>query len=98
MPRSKKKRTRRASPAEAYWNHRVVRREYAYGEVDFTIHEAHYEAGKTRPHLITVNGVVPYGESIVELRATLLRMLRALDKPMLRYEEFVDGKSREQGD
>jgi len=80
-PRSKKK-----LPA-MYWNHRVIK----YPNGDFGIHEAFYEKSKT-PHSITLDAVSLYGESIGALKETLERMLRALEKPSLRYRKYVKKK------
>lgn len=71
------------------WNHRVVRKEYTYPdgyvEVSYGIHEVFYVEGETSL-AFTTNPVAPVGESVEELRITLERMLRALDKPVIDYE------------
>lgn len=68
------------------WNHRVVKRIYPEpsGETFYQIHEAYY--GLEDKPLITTEPKALVGESIDELRETLQRMLRALDKPVLDYE------------
>jgi CBS-domain-containing membrane protein len=72
------------------WNNRVVRRTYPH-EVVYAIHEVHYT--DYVPHSVTVDPVPVAGESVDQLRNTLERMLRALDKPVLDYHE--DFKSPE---
>jgi hypothetical protein len=68
-----------------HWNHRVVRRVYKY-EIEYSIHEAYYGLNKDDKPSITTESIAPYGESMAELRETLQRMLKALDKPVLDYE------------
>lgn len=76
-------------PSNSYWNHRVVRRKYApSNETLFEMHEAFYEGGRVTPNNITLTAVNVYGHTVAEMRQTLLRMLRALKKPVLRYEKF----------
>lgn len=75
------------------WNHRVVR----YNKRLLAIHEAFYYSSKPpdhsvtwgRPNQLTLNGVMVVGSSKKELRETLLRMLRALDKPVLRFKDYA---------
>ena len=87
------KKKRRKPPSGDYWNNRVVRYEYprkvGKPEVLFEIHEAHYTGGKRRPYAITREGATVIGETKAQLRETLKRMLRCLDAPTLRYEDFV---------
>lgn len=70
-----------------HWNHRVVRREHVdTGEVTFAIHEAHYDEVKVEA--VTSEPIDVSGESVDDLRWVLEHMLKALDKPVLNYEEF----------
>ena len=70
------------------WNHRVVKRTYPEpsGETFYQIHEAYYGLNGSGKPSITVDPMYAIGESVDELRETLQRMLRALDKPVLDYE------------
>lgn len=72
------------------WNHRIVRRVRKYGDcwhTEFAIHEAYYDEGG-RPEHITKNPCEVWGESVEELRETFQLMLKALDAPVLNYEDF----------
>jgi len=73
------------------WNHRVVEHDghAPSAGAQLAIHEAHYPPGATEPNLITTGPVAIWGSSKKELRETLRRMLRALDKPTLRMSTFV---------
>jgi hypothetical protein len=65
------------------WNHRVIRHE-ENGEVWYAIHECFYEKPDDDSNLSwTENEIAPIGETVDELRETLERMLKALDKPIL---------------
>lgn len=70
------------------WNYRVVRRE-RFGEDAFGIHEAYYDHDK-RVWAITVNAVEPYGDTLVELHDSLVRMLRALSRPVLDHDAIPE--------
>ncbi len=89
---------KRKKVPEHFWNHRVVRqtvaRSEAESETSLAIHEAHYTAkkSKTVPELITVDPVGVWGENKKELKDTLKRMMRSLDKPVLEYTKFVKDK------
>ncbi|TXH11808.1 MAG: hypothetical protein E6R04_00920 [Spirochaetes bacterium] len=72
---------------DMYWNHRVIQ----YPNGHFGIHEAHYEKSST-PNLITLDAVSIYGESLEEVKQTLERMLRALEKSPLKYRKYVKKK------
>lgn len=76
-----------------HWNHRVVRRVFHPGtdkeQVDYAIHEAHYnEKGASSGRCsITLDPVaVSSSEGLEGLRWVLTKMLEALDKPVLDYE------------
>ena len=58
-----------------------------YGEF-YSIHEAYYNKGNDKARSITETSVLPVGEDVKELRWILERMLEALDKPVLDYEDF----------
>ena len=65
------------------WNYRVVERDDT-----FAIYEAYYDDAGTVIS-ITAEPVAPLGESLEELRADLEHYRRALDAPVLRYEDVV---------
>ena len=67
------------------WNHRLMKMKD--GEDDFyQIHEVYYDKeGNVVSY--TKNGVTVGGNDIEEVKWVLLEMLKALDKPVLDYEE-----------
>lgn len=68
------------------WNHRVYRRTFPNGEVEYGIHEAFYDSpSEEPPGSYTVEAVGVVGDSIEELRDTLHRMLQCLEKPVLDF-------------
>lgn len=76
------------------WNYRVMRRVYPAekcidGEdyIYYTIHEVYYNLNKEDPEALSwsTNPEWPQAESIEELRDQLMKMLAALDKPVLEY-------------
>ncbi len=65
------------------WNYRVINRDDT-----FAIYEAYYDdAGNVIS--ITAEPVAPLGESLAELRADLEHYRKALDEPVLRYEDVA---------
>lgn len=76
------------------WNHRVVRRDFGGGEVHYSIHEVYYDEPNGPPRSCTMEPVAPYAESVEKndedqgLRWVLERMLAALDKPVLDWDEI----------
>lgn len=90
-----KKKTKKAkkSDTEFHWNHRVVR--YPAGELG--IHEAHYHGRRVKvPNVITMHPIAVVGANKKELKETLERMLRCLDKPVLLYKKFVKAEKEKQ--
>lgn len=69
-----------------YWNHRVVKRRYPTGEVEFAIHETFYNIGMEPGVSITTEAVAACAETVEGLRETLQKMLASLGKPVLDYE------------
>lgn len=69
------------------WNYRVVRKRTATGEIVFGIHEVYYD-GSGNPAFCSDGSIEPGGESIRDLRANLTNMLKALNKPILKFEDF----------
>jgi len=73
------------------WNHRVIRKEYpeaALDKVFYQIHEVYYDK-EGNPELVTKEPIRFMEISTDELRETLERVLRALDKPVLDYSSFT---------
>ena len=76
------------------WNYRVVSRPFPYSPDtgrEYGIHEAYYNDGETEPHSITTDAVevcCDEEEGVEVLREILKRMLKALDKPIVRYEDI----------
>ena len=66
------------------WNYRVMKQVFD-GDDFLQIHEVYYD--KKNKKSWTVNGVTVAGESIEELRDVLNKMLEALDKEILDYED-----------
>jgi hypothetical protein len=59
-------------------------------EVRFAIHETYYEGDK--PTAITTDAMKPYGETLEELKSDLEKMVVALDKPVLEWEDFKNNE------
>ncbi len=72
------------------WNYRVIRSKskspFDPGDI-YAIHEVYYDDAR-RPDGVTESPIAPYGHSVRELREVLHRMLRALDKKVMDYDEF----------
>ena len=74
------------------WNYRVVRKNVYMGktinpEVQFGIHETYYNS-EDKPTAITTDHMRPYGETLEELKSDLEKMVAALEKPVLNWEDF----------
>ena len=79
------------------WNYRVLVREYPQTQEDvFAIHEVYYDENDA-PGSCTVNPVAPIGDSLEELKGVLQMYATALEKPVLRYEEFQGDTLRNRG-
>lgn len=74
------------------WNYRVIRQKVIVDDEEFdsfAIHEVYYdEDGK--PGSITSDPVEPSGQTLQELGEDLRRMVAALNKPVLEYDDFND--------
>ena len=81
------------------WNNRVVKREWkrADGSVEicYQIHEVFYDKKGAKPDMISIDATAALGETLLELREDLERMLKAVnltisdDKvDVLNYEDF----------
>lgn len=76
-----------------HWNYRVVLREYADGrDAQYQIHEAYYD-DDVNVEAITEDPVPVTAESLEKLAEELQWMARALEAPILRYED-VGGEER----
>ena len=70
-----------------HWNYRVVVREHSDGrEAQYQIHEAYYD-DDVRVEAITEDPVPVTAESLEELAEELRWMARALEAPVLKYED-----------
>jgi len=73
-----------------HWNHRVMRHNAGTEDEYFAIHEVYYDLkdddGK-KETVWTKDPVRVSGETVEELRETLERMLRALDTPVMEYND-----------
>lgn len=67
-----------------HWNNRLVRHKTEHEEY-FTIHEVFYN-DKEEIMGMTENPIAPHGDSVEEIKETLERMLRALDKEPLDFD------------
>jgi len=72
------------------WNHRVVRYQtrnlFGDPDVGFAIHEVYYDKDGN-VQAMTSEAVRPWGDTKDELRLELMRMLEALNKPDLDYND-----------
>lgn len=78
------------------WNYRVVRKRVYMGktmesEIVYGIHETYYN-DEDKPTAITTDQMRPYGETLEELKSDLDKMVTALEKSVLNWEDF---KNRE---
>lgn len=72
----------------SHWNHRVVRR-IVGDETQLGIHETYYDdAGKVRAISSEPDGIV--SDSIHGLQVQLGWMLKALDQPVLEYDQIPE--------
>lgn len=81
------------------WNHRVVKREWkrADGSVEicYQIHEVFYDKKGDKPDMVSSDATAALGETLLELREDLERMVRAVtvaicddNVDVLNYEDF----------
>lgn len=76
------------------WNYRVLVRECPETEEEvYAVHEVYYDDSGI-PGSCTVNPVAPIGESLDELKTVLQMYSTALEKPLMRYEDFQRDTSR----
>lgn len=74
------------------WTYRVVRRVFPDTQETLVgIHEAYDKGDINEPDSITVDAVAAVSESEEGLREVLTRMLKALERPTLKWEDFPTG-------
>lgn len=73
------------------WNHRVLKHKGYNGEEYYAIHEVFYSMDGLGTKAWTENPTEIVGESIEDIRETLLRMLDCLDKEVIVCEEENSG-------
>jgi hypothetical protein len=78
------------------WNYRVVRTNHLldYPEKDgnrvvpeYKIHECYYD-DEGKPLFVTEHGTFPGGRTLAELKSDLKNYVKALESPVLKYEDF----------
>lgn len=76
------------------WNYRLVRVKYARtGTSHVEVREVYYDEEGT-PYMVTDRGIFAKGETKAEVRRDLTRMQAALRKPVLNYQDIVNGRKR----
>ena len=66
-----------------FWNYRAIKR-----KDELAIYEVYYRSGKIE--MISTDPIYPSGESLVELKEDILLMQKALNKPVLDYDQVTD--------
>ena len=73
------------------WNFRVlVKRTEGYNNIDeeqYGIHEVYYDDNGI-PHSCTETACDPYGETVEELKDSMIQMMGALVKPTMEYDDI----------
>lgn len=78
-----------------HWNYRIVKKVTKHNDPSlgasedtwFGIHEVYYDA-EGHPEVCSEEPIEPFGESVEEVRESLKMMMKALDKPVLDYDEI----------
>jgi hypothetical protein len=70
------------------WNYRVVKHKDKSDEEWYGIHEVYYDK-KDKPDMISEDPIDARGMTLDELKSDLEMMLRAFDKPVVVYEDFL---------
>ena len=77
------------------WNYRVIRHVYTHSDGEqeeyFNVHEVYYDE-QGAPNGITADAVNPQAESLEGLRWTLDQYIKALDKPIIDFEDMAKSK------
>lgn len=75
------------------WNYRVIKTIIG-GEESYGIHEVYYdEQGK--PKMYSKDPVPAYGETLLELKEDMERLLKAFNTPILTEDDFNSTLQRE---
>jgi hypothetical protein len=67
---------------KSHWNYRVLR----HKDDIFAIHEVYYEDGK--PNSCSENSIIPFADTVKDLKEEMKLMSAALKKKPLNYEDF----------
>lgn len=99
VDKSKTRVSKDTPPNEPYWSHRVIKTRYPNGAIPgdrtwYGIHEAYFDAGESVPHTWTEEPIRVQERSIKELRETLNRLLRSLERPVLDADKLKRRKAR----
>lgn len=70
-----------------FWDYRVVRKKEPNGSMIFGVHEVFYNK-HGKPQFCSSRPIEPMNENISGLRTSVCQMMKAFDKPILRYEDF----------
>lgn len=81
------------------WTYRVVHRVYRVlpgtgTSEDWAIYEAYDEGNVNKPKSLSAKPIWPAGESVEALKADLAKMRRALELPVLEYEDFREANEK----
>ena len=68
------------------WNYRVVKQKISNNEVIHEIKEVYYD--KTDNIASFGDAPTPYGDTVEDIKQCLDLMYKALDKPVIDYDEF----------
>jgi hypothetical protein len=69
------------------WNYRVVRKKESNGTRTYGIYEVYYSKNG-KPEFCSSCPITPTGDNVRELKTSVIQMLKAFDKPVLKYEDF----------
>jgi hypothetical protein len=72
----------------SYWNYRLIKHTEKDGSVWYAMHEAYYEDGAGKPHMITEFPAGIIEEELKDVEWVLNKMLEATKKPILNFEDF----------
>lgn len=70
-----------------FWDYRVVRKKESNGSMAFGIHEVFYDK-HGKPRFCSNRPIELMNENIRGLRTFAFQIMKAFDKPILRYEDF----------
>ena len=70
-----------------FWNYRVIKKIHDDGTEIFAIHEVYYD-DDGKPDLVTEDPCEPQGETLEELKDDCEWYQKALEHPVLNYDDF----------